>query len=130
MILASHGGLAVGMKDSMKMIIGDVSHVEALAAYGDDGVNFGEVLEERLNQKQDDEVLVIATDIPGGSVNTEVMGLARNRKNVFVVTGMNLPLVLEIATAGGSVDGDRIDEALRQARESIKNCSELFFQKG
>lgn len=130
MILASHGELATGMKNSLKMIIGDVSQVEALAAYGDDGVNFREAIEERLNGKRDDEVLVIATDIPGGSVNTEVMDLARKRKNVFVVTGMNLPLILEIATAGDSVDGDRINGALRQARESMKNCSELYFQMG
>lgn len=45
-ILASHGDLAKGMKDTLGMIIGDVSMVEAFSSYRNEEVNVGEIVEK------------------------------------------------------------------------------------
>ena len=93
-ILASHGGLSKGMKDSVSMIVGDLAKdIETYSLLpGENPEDFyQEVLKEA---KECEEQILILCDIKGGSVHTALSKLAV-LDNVLVFSGMNMGLVLE-----------------------------------
>ena len=94
-ILASHGGLSKGMKDSVSMIVGDLAKdVETYSLLS--GENPEDFYQEVLNEaKESEEQFLILCDIKGGSVHTALSKLAV-LDNVMVFSGMNMGLVLDV----------------------------------
>lgn len=110
-VLASHGRLAAGMRDSLEMIAGPQPDVEVLCAYTDEQPDAKSWLEERVSRLAEGDELVIVTDLLGGSVCNEASEF-RNRPGVRVLAGMSLGLVLSIVLGDGPVDevvGDALD---------------------
>lgn len=110
-VLASHGRLAAGMRDSLEMIAGPQPNVEVLCAYTDEQPDAKSWLEERVSRMMEGDELVIVTDLLGGSVCNEASEF-RNRPGVRVLAGMCLGLVLSIVLGDGPVDevvGDALD---------------------
>lgn len=110
-VLASHGRLAAGMKDSLEMIAGPQHDVEVLCAYTEEQPDAKSWLEERVLRMEAGDELVIVTDLLGGSVCNEASEF-RNRPGVRVLAGMSLGLVLSIVLGDGPVDevvGDALD---------------------
>ncbi|MFB6469020.1 PTS sugar transporter subunit IIA [Cytobacillus sp. Hz8] len=95
-ILASHSDLAHGMKKAIKMLTGID---EGIISFGlQDGENVNEILEsakEIIANASEGDVFTIVTDIPGGSVNNALMELI-NEENVYLLSGMNIPLMLNL----------------------------------
>ena len=89
-ILASHGHLASGMKNTVEMILGEQEALKAFDAYTTPECNVHDTLEAMLRQA--DGECVIVTDVLGGSVNKEAVVFAA-QPGVRVITGMNLTLV-------------------------------------
>lgn len=94
-ILASHGGLSKGMKDSVSMIVGDLAKdIETYSLLS--GQNPEDFYQEVLNEaKESEELFLILCDIKGGSVHTALSKLAV-LDNVMVFSGMNMGLVLDV----------------------------------
>lgn len=94
-ILASHGGLSKGMKDSVSMIVGDLAKdVETYSLLS--GENPEDFYQEVFNEaKESEEQFLILCDIKGGSVHTALSKLAV-LDNVMVFSGMNMGLVLDV----------------------------------
>lgn len=110
-VLASHGRLAAGMRDSLEMIAGPQPNVEVLCAYTDEQPDAKSWLEERVSRLAEGDELVIVTDLLGGSVCNEASEF-RDRPGVRVLAGMCLALVLSIVLGDGPVDevvGDALD---------------------
>lgn len=61
--------------------------------------------------------LITMTDLDGGSVNNLLVNLAY-KPNVHLVTGMNVPLLLELVLENG-INVSKIQRAIQVARESI-----------
>ncbi len=98
-ILASHGGLSKGMKDSVSMIVGDLAKdikTYSLLSGQKPEDFYQEVLKE---VKESDEQILILCDIKGGSVHTALSKLAV-LDNVMVFSGMNMGLVLDAVMKG------------------------------
>ena len=75
-ILASHGGLSKGMKDSVSMIVGDLARdteTYSLLPRQNPEDFYQEVLKEA---KKCEEQILILCDIKGGSVHTALSKLA------------------------------------------------------
>ena len=94
-ILASHGHLASGMKNTVEMILGEQEALKAFDAYTTPECNVHDTLEAMLRQA--DGECVIVTDVLGGSVNKEAVVFAA-QPGVRVITGMNLTLVATLLT--------------------------------
>ena len=109
-VLASHGRLAAGMRDSLEMIAGPQPNVEVLCAYTDEQPDAKSWLEERVSRLAEGDELVIVTDLLGGSVCNEASEF-RDRPGVRVLAGMCLALVLSIALGDGLID-EVVSEAL------------------
>ena len=95
----SHGSLAKEFYNTAKMIIGDVSNIEYLEyPAGQDLVEYKKKLTDIL--KRNEETLVLV-DLFGGSpfvLATQVFAEMKFSENVEIYTGLNLPMLLEVAT--------------------------------
>jgi fructoselysine/glucoselysine PTS system EIIA component len=117
-VLASHGHLAAGMKNSLEMITGPNPNVLAICAYTDGAPDLAKALQESVDRLEDDDDLVIVTDVLGGSVNNEASQF-RNVKRVYVVTGMNLGFVLTLALGSDDNTPALIEEAIDIAKGQL-----------
>lgn len=116
-IVATHGKFAEGIKTSIELIIGNIDNLEILNCYITQNFNLKEEVEFVL-KKYPKEELIVLTDIFGGSVNNEFLENISNYKNLNIVSGVNLPLILTLIEKQN--DYDNIKELIR---ESIDECS-------
>lgn len=125
-ILASHGDLAKGMKDTLSMIIGDVSMVEAFSSYRNEDINVREVVEKIVKEKYSEGDIFIFTDILGGSVNTEMMSLIKEYPKIHVISGMNLPIVISVATQMEEISESLLQKIIQESQQGIVDCNKLL----
>lgn len=125
-ILASHGDLAKGMKDTLSMIIGDVSMVEAFSSYRNEDINVREAVEKIVKEKYSEADIFIFTDILGGSVNTEMMSLIKEYPKIHVISGMNLPIVISVATQVEEVSESLLQQIIQESQQGIVDCNKLL----
>ncbi|WP_158077176.1 PTS sugar transporter subunit IIA [Caenibacillus caldisaponilyticus] len=120
-LLTSHGRFCEGLLDASRMILGETPHLYALAL-DDKGVDhFSHALDlliGELNQKYDS--LLILCDLKGGTpYNQSLKHVFQSDGNIKILTGMNLPMILEIypqlETAG-------LDDLVRKASETGKQA--------
>jgi fructoselysine/glucoselysine PTS system EIIA component len=124
-LVATHGLLADGFKSTMSVLMGEevANKIETINAYvGDDNSSPKELLDSYIKKIENDE-LIIFTDVMFGSVNQFATPYAK-QKNVFVITGVNFPLMLEILSkysfdSDAKVDEDYIKDVVEKAKEQI-----------
>lgn len=124
-ILASHGALSQGLKQTAEMILGPVTNIYALSAYRDED----EPIEQQIQSivsKLGKENLFILTDILGGSVNNEMIGLLKKEPAIRLITGMNLPLVISIATQVNPIAAADLELIIEESRQSLIDCNRLL----
>ena len=90
----------------------------AICAYTDGAPDLAKALQESVDRLEDDDDLVIVTDVLGGSVNNEASQF-RNVKRVYVVTGMNLGFVLTLALGSDDNTPALIEEAIDIAKGQL-----------
>lgn len=123
-ILASHGGLSKGMKDSVSMIVGDLAKdIETYSLLpGQNPEDFyQEVLKQyHIEAKECEEQILILCDIKGGSVHTALSKLAV-LDNVMVFSGMNMGLVLDAVMKGlnGKLELAEANDLIEAAKDGM-----------
>ena len=119
-ILASHGGLSKGMKDSDSMIVWDLAkEIETYSLLP--GQNPEDFYQEVLKEaKESEEQIVILCDIKGGSVHTALSKLAV-LDNVMVFSGMNMGLALDavMKSSGQNLELADANDLIESAKEGI-----------
>lgn len=124
-ILASHGELSQGLKQTAEMILGPANNIYALSAYRDED----EPIEGQMQQlvtKLGTKNLFILTDILGGSVNNEMLPLLKDNPEIHLITGMNLPLVISIATQARKISSNDLQRIIIESQNSLIDCSRLL----
>ena len=74
-ILASHGGLAAGAKDTLEMVLGDVSNVHVVSLARDDKEPITNKVEAMIATFNADDTVYVLTDMLGSSVNNNMVEL-------------------------------------------------------
>ena len=94
-IIASHGGLATGIKSAVEMIIGTCGNIECydLKTYSTPQKIYDVILAEI--EKNESYEYIIFADIPCWSVYNQLMLLCKFN-NVYLVGGVNLGMALEV----------------------------------
>lgn len=90
LVTASHHRMADGIKDTLAFVSGDAQETIALSAYVDNQP-IEEAVENLMNGFDEEDEVVILTDLTAGSVNQQFFKY-RNRPHTHIVSGMNLPL--------------------------------------
>ena len=111
-LLISHGNLASGMLDSVFCLRGEIEQLQALGLQAQESTDeFDHRLAETVaSMKTGDGVLIFA-DINGGTPANRALMLASTDPEIEVLTGANLPLVLEAIDNRGEL---RIVELCQQ----------------
>lgn len=93
-IIASHGNLAEGMYHALSIILGksQLQNITYLNCYMQETQDVVKDIKDLL--EQNDEELLVFTDLFGGSVNTTFYSFI-DKKEFKLIAGMSLPLVIE-----------------------------------
>lgn len=134
LFFSCHGYMASGMKKSLDILTGDTSKLDVFDAYVNED-NLEDVVQNFLDKTDDEDMVILLSDMYGGSVNQVLYQFAA-QKNIPLITGVNLPLLLELLTAANfdSLNQGRIEQIVDSAKETImivdtkqKNVDENFF---
>lgn len=126
-VIATHGTLSDGLKDSAEVIIGATNNIATVNLnQGDDVQALGEKIKEAVLSVNQGDGVVILTDLVSASpYNQSVLiasGLEPELQNsVYIIGGVNLPMLIE--TINHQLLGTDISEiaqaVLNQGAESL-----------
>ena len=114
-ILASHGGLAAGAKDTLEMVLGDVSNVHVVSLARDDKEPITNKVDAMIATFNADDTVYVLTDMLGSSVNNSMVELSKNGTKFTVVSGFNIPLALTLAMRHVPVKGAELAALINEA---------------
>ena len=125
-LIATHGSFAAGIKSSLEIIIGKTENIFLIQAYTEENKSIREELEEILKSVDDLDELIVFTDLAGGSITNQVLEFALRQK-VYVIAGLNLPLLLDIILADPDSPADEVIETgISNARDQIVFINKLL----
>ncbi len=95
-ILASHGPMAKAVLESVKLFVGEVENILALALDGDESPeSFKLRLKDAIVQLDQHDGILLLTDIPGGTPSNIGLMIASDTPDLVVVSGLNMILLME-----------------------------------
>lgn len=116
--ISSHGKLASGFKSSIDILLGKSDNVTVFDAYLDE-TNFDNVIKSYLEKQSDNDQIILMSDLFGGSVN-QIMSIYAQRKNVVLIAGVNLALVLELVASGDNhLTLNQIEQLIVESRKAM-----------
>jgi fructoselysine and glucoselysine-specific PTS system IIA component len=125
-LIAAHGSLPAGIKSSLEMIMGSLENVFFLEAYSGENKSIKEELDVVLEQIDQNDELIIFTDLLGGSVTNQMIQFAL-KENIFIVSGFNLALLLDILLADPETSTNEvIENGIENAKKQIVFVSKLI----
>lgn len=98
-IIASHAHFAAGINESVSLLSGERDNVRTLSMYVDGNNDLAAAAAKMLDETLEGDDLVVCTDLFGGSVNNEFTSIVQRRPNTYLVTNMNLPLLIQLLFA-------------------------------
>lgn len=98
-IIASHAHFAAGINESISLLSGERDNVRTLSMYVDGNNDLAAAAAKMLDETPEGDDLVVCTDLFGGSVNNEFTSIVQRRPNTYLVTNMNLPLLIQLLFA-------------------------------
>ena len=126
-VLLSHGGMAKGLLNTLSIFTANIDHITAISAYVDDCDPKAE-LERFWTSVNDDDQVVLCTDILGGSVN-QLMMRYLCRPQTHLISGINLNLVLTLILNAEEADTSAlIHHAIEEGRDQILYINEKMEQ--
>ena len=125
-LLISHGGMAAGTLDSIKVFFGDqIEKIDILSlAHEDSPEYFLEQLNEKVAMLDDGDGVIVFADLLGGTPANVTVRIMETDK-VDLISGMNLGMVMEClgARMSGEINIDGITEA---GKQNIQHINKLL----
>ena len=128
-ILTGHGQFAPGLASAIAMVAGDQPAFTVVPFEGDQAASYGEDLRAAITAMREEcDGVLVFTDLLGGSINNSAVSVLMRHRNVFVVAGINLTLLLEFLLCEEATTEAAIIYATSAARESIVFINPLITQ--
>lgn len=119
-IIASHGGLALGMKKTVEFFGGtNIEYIEQTMT--DTGFNNNA---KGMLEKYKEYNCIVFTDLYGGSVNQCFYRLL-NDYSFHLVTGMNLAVIMECVFASQDIDDEFIRNAIQLSKSQFTYMNDI-----
>lgn len=115
-LVAGHGDFAAGLVSAVQQITGRGDVFRALSARDLSGADLEALIGRSLEETG---ALVVFTDLQAGSCTMAARRLSRNRPNVFMVAGANLPMLLDFVFADSMPPVEAARHAMERGREAI-----------
>lgn len=117
-IVASHAAFAKGIVSSLELIAGSDQPVDVIEGFTVDE-NPAEKFDEIMAVYDENDKVIVLTDLTAGSVNKSIAEKLRN-KNFYLISGMNLTILLGLALAAEEmIDDAFIEEVIESGRNDI-----------
>lgn len=125
LLLVSHGKLADGLADALKMLVGPKKEVLSCGLQDGQSVDeFAENFSVLINDIPENSEVVLLGDIIGGSPLTTAMTLLTEKglaEKLSVIGGMNLPLAVTTALMKDSLTREElVRQVTSEAKEALK----------
>jgi PTS system mannose-specific IIA component len=129
-VLISHGSLANELLEAARAVVGDVEHIAAVSIGWHDDVSDAENrIEVAIKEVSEGAGVLLLTDMFGGTP-TNIAAMFIKEGETEVLTGMNLPMVVKIASQNREVDlATFAEEVEQQGKKSIYRAGELLVPK-
>ena len=113
-VIVTHGQLANELVSAAEMIVGEIHHITAVSIGWHDDVDVAREEIERAIQRVDTgRGVILLTDMFGGTP-TNLAATFLGQAVVEIVTGVNLPMVIKLAT---QEQDEKLDELARRVRD-------------
>ena len=121
-VLMSDGTMASGIKNTVELITGTHENLISYDAYVDGHNDVKKFISDLLEKHVKDEIILV-TDVLGGSVNNEAL-MFNSYSNVYVISGMNAPLVINLIISDEVDTRELIQRSIFESKDMIQ-----FLQK-
>ncbi|MCA0425334.1 MAG: PTS sugar transporter subunit IIA [Proteobacteria bacterium] len=117
MVLVSHGRLATEFKAAMEHVVGPQKQVETICIGPEDDMEMRrKEIVEAIHAVNSGDGVVVLTDMFGGTPSNLAIS-AMNGSTVEVVAGINLPMLVKLASLR---EGFALEQAVVRAQEAGK----------
>jgi mannose PTS system EIIA component len=126
-VIVTHGHLAGELLAAAEMIIGPISHITAVSIGWHDDVDVARDEVQRAIARVSQKVgILLLTDMFGGTP-TNIASMFLEESKVEVITGVNLPMVIKLATQSGPVPLTELARRIcDQGRQGIYTAGDLL----
>jgi mannose PTS system EIIA component len=115
LVLVTHGRLADEFRAALEHVMGPQKQIEAVTIGAEDDSDLcrSDII-EAVNRVDSGDGVAILTDMFGGTPSNLAIS-AMERANVEVIAGVNLPMLVKLASVRGEC---ALEEAVNQAQEA------------
>jgi mannose PTS system EIIA component len=126
-VIVTHGHLAGELLAAAEMIIGPISYITAVSIGWHDDVDAArDEVQRAISRVSQNVGVLLLTDMFGGTP-TNIASMFLEEGKVEVVTGVNLPMVIKLASQSGKESLNEIAHRVcEQGRQGIYNAGELL----
>ena len=131
-LIVSHGALAEGMMNAMSMITGPQEKVAALGLQESESPDtLIDRIKETIDQMDDGDGVLIMVDLYGASpFNSSSRLYMQSDKKIEIITGVNLPMLVEIVISReGMTLPELLEHAFQSGMEGIKKLPDAIRKK-
>jgi len=127
LVLVTHGRLAAEFVAAMEHVVGPQKQVEAICIGPDDDMEARRAeIEQAAARVNTGQGVILLTDMFGGTPSNLAISLMGNG-NVEVIAGINLPMLIRLASVRGQMDISKAVEAAQEAgRKYISVASAIL----
>jgi PTS system mannose-specific IIA component len=126
-VVVTHGQLAIELVNAAEMIVGDLPQFTAVSIGWHDEMNDArDEIAQAIDRVRGEEGVLLLTDMFGGTPSN--LGLTFLEKGrIEVITGVNLPMLIKLASLRGSQDLLAVAMEMREhGRNAIWVASDLL----
>jgi mannose PTS system EIIA component len=130
MVLVTHGRLACEFKSALEHVVGPQTQMNVITIDPDDDMDGRrQDIMDAIHQVDTGEGVVVLTDMFGGTPSNLAIS-AMNGSNVEVVAGINLPMLIKLASVRDEVKlADAVVQAQDAGRKYINVASRVLSGK-
>ncbi|SHO64636.1 PTS system, mannose-specific IIA component [Pseudoxanthobacter soli DSM 19599] len=127
LVLVTHGRLAVEFKAALEHVVGPQPLVETISIGPEDDVELRrQDIVEAVKRVSQGQGVVLLTDMFGGTPSNLAISVM-DMGQVEVIAGINLPMLVKLASVRGDVDlVTAVDEARKAGQKYISVASQVL----
>jgi len=126
-VIVAHGGLAGEFRAALEHVVGRQERLEALSIGPDDDVEARRLeLIEAVRRVDGGRGVIVLTDMFGGTPSNLAIS-AMNGREVEVIAGINLPMLIKLASVRGEAGlAQAVNAAKEAGRKYISVASQVL----
>ena len=124
-VIAAHGDLAAALLSAAELICGPTDDLRAVGIQPEDSPeSFAERLTAAIGDS--DAPVLVLTDLAGGTPHNVALVVVRRRQSAFVISGVNLAVVMEAAMSIDVLDSAAVDHLVELGRQGLVDAGTLL----